>query len=241
MNSILKTEIQIKPSDCDYAEILSYPDIFALFMDIATEQSRLFKYDSSVLTPKGLFWVITKSRTLIYRRPKVYETVCLSTWPEKPDRIRGRRNYVMETTDGEVLIRCTTEWAVLDRNAGKLYQIIDLYDPEFDFGNNGSALPGDFHRFTESFTGDPFAEYKVRSIDIDFEGHMNNVAYGRALFGLFSRNMLEEMAPKEIEFQFKSPCFEGDRLLWYQSQTEDGRMISAKLENGADIFFARLR
>ncbi len=240
MGSILTTGLVIKPSDCDYKETLSYPDIFALFMDIATEQSRLFNYDSSVLTPKGLFWVITKSKAEIYRRPRVHEAVRLSTWPEKPDRIRSRRNYLMETDD-EILMKCTTEWAVLDRNAGKLYQILNLYDPDFDFGNNGSVLPGDFHRFTESFDSEPFGEYKVRSIDIDFEGHMNNVAYGRALFGLFTRKELDRKELKEIEFHFKSPCFEGDRLLWYQCDTENGLVISARNETGSDIFFARLR
>ena len=240
MNSILKTKIVIKPSDCDYEEILSYPDIFALFEDIATEQSRLFKYDSSVLTPKGLFWVISKNKAVIYRRPRVYESVFLSTWPEKPDRIRSYRNYLMETDD-EVLIKCTTEWAVLDRNTGRLYNIIDLYEPDFDFGSNAPAIPHDFHRFTETFSDQPFGEYKVRSVDIDFEGHMNNVAYGRALFGLFSRKEIEQTSPREIEFYFKAPCFEGDRLLWYRNNLEDRQVISAKLENGTDIFFASLR
>ncbi len=240
MSSILKTKIDIRPSDCDYEEILSYPDIFALFEDIATEQSRLFKYDSSVLTPKGLFWVVSKSKAQIFRRPRVYETVYLSTWPEKPDRIRSHRNYLMETDD-EVLIKCTTEWAVIDRNAGRLYNIIDLYEPDFDFGSNAPALPHDFHRFTETFSDDPIGEYKVRSIDIDFEGHMNNVAYGRALFGLFTRNELEQSDPHEIDFYFKSPCFEGDRLLWYQNKTENGQVICAKLVNGMDVFFANLR
>ncbi len=235
----LTTKNLIKPSDCDYAEILSYPDIFALFMDIATEQSRLLGYGSNILTPKGLFWVITKSKAKIFRRPGINETVFLTTWPEKPDRIRSRRNYILETND-EILVKCTTEWAVIDRNAGQLYQISNLYDPGFDFCKD-SSLDDDFHRFTESFSENPFAEYSVRSIDIDFEGHMNNVAYGRALFGLFSRAELESIQPREIDFQFKAPCFEGDRLLWYRCPSEDGLSVCAKLENGKDIFFARLR
>ena len=175
-----------------------------------------------------IFWVISKSKAIIYRRPRVHETVYLSTWPDKPDRIRCHRNYLMETDD-ETLIKCTTEWAVLDRNTGRLYNIINLYEPDFDFGSNPPALPHDFHRFTESFGDHPF------------EGHMNNVAYGRALFGLFSRKEMEQAAFREIEFNFKAPCFEGDRLLWYLNKSEDRQVISAKLENGTDIFFASLR
>lgn len=232
----LTLNITINPSEIDYDELLGYPDIFALFQNIAVEQSRLFNYDASVMTPKGLFWVITKSRIRIHRRPALHETVELSTWPEKPDRIRGRRNYTIEK-GGELLIEGTTEWAMIDRNMNRLYMLSNLYDPDFEFWQE-SVMPEGFHRFSGDFSSEPFAEYRVRSIDIDYEGHMNNVAYVRALFGLFSRTELEKMPLSGIEFQYKVSCYEGDRLLWYKRETEAGLEICAKLENGTEIFFA---
>lgn len=239
MENKLTIQTEIKPSDVDYAELLSYPDIFALFQDISVVQSRLFKYDQSILTPKGLFWVISRSKVRILRRPAVNETVDLSTWPEEPDRIRGRRNYTIKKGD-ELLIEGTTDWAILDRNTNRLFIINKLYDPDFEFCQE-KVLPENFHRFTGEFSEDHFAEYTVRSIDIDFEGHMNNIAYIRALFGLFSRAELEKMDPKELEFHYKVSCYEGDRLLWYKRTGEQGLELCAKLENGTDIFFARLR
>ncbi len=239
MENKLTLKVEILPSDVDYDELLSYPDIYALFQNISVAQSRLFKYDQSILTPKGLFWVISRSRIRIHRRPAVHETVDFSTWPEEPDRIRGRRNYTVHK-DGELLIEGTTDWAILDRNTNRLYMINKLYDPDFEFCPE-KVLPENFHRFLGVFPEEPFAEYKVRSIDIDFEGHMNNVAYVRALFGLFTRTELEKMEPKDIEFQYKVSCYEGDRLLWYRNDTEEGLELCAKLENGTEIFFARLR
>lgn len=239
MDNKLTIQIEIQPSDVDYNELLSYPDIFALFQNISVAQSRLFKYDQSILTPKGLFWVITRSRIRILRRPTVNEPVDLSTWPEEPDRIRGRRNYTIKK-DGEPLIEGTTEWAIMDRNTNRLFIINKLYDPDFEFCQE-KVFPENFYRFTDDFSGEPFAEYRIRSIDIDFEGHMNNVAYLRALFGLFSRAELEKMDLKEIELHYKASCYEGDRLLWYRRSGENGLQLCARLENGTDIFFARLR
>ena len=239
MENKLTIRTEIQPSDTDYNELLSYPDIYALFQNIPVAQSRLFKYDASVMTPKGLFWVTVRSRIRIHRRPAVSEIVELSTWPEKPDRIRGRRNYTF-TKGSELLIEGTTDWAILDRNTNRLYMINQLYDPDFEFCQE-KVLPEPFYRFTDSFSGESFAEYTVRSIDIDFEGHMNNVAYVRALFGHFSRAELERMDPKEIEFQYKVSCYEGDRLFWYRHDGGDGLELCAKLENGTEIFFARLR
>ena len=239
MENKLTNHIKILPSDVDYANLLSYPDIFALFQNIAVDHSEKLGYDQTILTPKGLFWVTSRCRVRINERPQCSEFVDISTWPEKPDRIRGRRNYTIKR-NGELLIEATTEWVIVDRNTNRLFMINRLYADDFEFFEE-KVLPEPFHRFTSEISGEPFGEYRVRSVDIDFEGHMNNVNYLRALFGLFSRKELESIAPKEIECYYKTSCFEGDRMLWYKISTEGGMEICARLEDGTDIFFASLR
>lgn len=234
----LTQQLKILASDVDYNIRLSYPDIFALFQNIAVANSEDLGYDQPKMTPKGLFWVTSKQKIRITKRPMQGDFVDLITWPEKPDRIRGRRNYLM-TQNGETIIEGTSEWVVIDRNVNRLYMLDKLYDSAFEFYPE-KLLPEPFHRFTSDFSGEPFAEYRVRSVDIDLEGHMNNVNYFRALFGLFSRKELEEMDIHEVECQYKVSCYEGDRLLWYKNRNETGLEICAKLEDGTEIFLALL-
>lgn len=234
----LTKQTKILPSDVDYANFLSYPDFFALFQNIAVEQSEMLNYDQSVLTPKGLFWVTSKYKIKIYERPKVSEIVNISTWPGKPNRIRGRRNYTIEK-DGKLLAEATSEWVIIDRNKNGFYLLDNLYDPDFEFCQE-IVLPEPFLRFSDEFSEEPFGQYTVRSIDIDFEGHMNNVNYIRAMIGLFSRDELEKMNISEIECQYKTSCFEGDKLLWYKNETEDGLYLCARLEDNSVIFLARI-
>ena len=137
------------------------------------------------------------------------------------------------------MIEATGEWAMIDRNVNRLYMLDKLYEPGFEF-NQEEVLAEPFYRFTSEFSGEPFGEYRVRSIDIDYEGHMNNVNYLRAMFGLFSRAELEQMNIHEIECQYKVSCYEGDRLLWYKNQNEDSIELCAKLEDGTIIFLARI-
>ena len=234
----LTEKIKIMPSNVDCNSRLGFFDIFALFQNIAVDHSELLNYDQSVLTPKGLFWVTSKGRVKIYDRPSTGQYVELSTWPEKPDRIRGRRNYSFEK-DGKRIIEASTEWDVIDRNKNRLFMLDNLYDESFEFYNE-KIFEEPFYRFTSDFTGDPFAEYTVRSIDIDFEGHMNNVAYMRALFGLFSSREIEELNIQDIEYQYKTPCYEGDTLYWYKEPGGTGLEICAKLKDNTVIFLAKL-
>ncbi len=239
MDNKYTEKIRIRQSECDYKQFLSFADIFARFQDVSIRHSELLHNDSSVLTPKNLFWVIAKSKIRIYDRPLSGDTVEICTWPEKPQKIRGRRNYKM-TKDGSLLIEGNNDWVILDRNTNGFFLIDDLYDPDFKFFPE-RIMSEEPHRFSDDFSCEPFAEYTVRSIDIDFEGHMNNVAYVRALFGLFSREELDKMDPKEIEFHYKVSCYEGDRLLWYKRVKDGWLELCAKKEDQTSIFYARMR
>ncbi len=92
--------------------------------------------------------------------------------------------------------------------------------PQEDF-DRPSACPGPYARVPDRF-GDlaPFAEYRVRSTDIDVGGHMNNAAYLRAFFGAFSCAELAQMRISEIDAAFRAPCFEGDTLRFYRRENE---------------------
>lgn len=227
-----KTET-IRMSDCDYSLKLSYPDIFAACMDLASEHAHILKNSGSYLTPRGLFWIVTKAKIRVHRRPEWNETIDETTWPTKPNRIRANRDYLF-TKDGETLIEAAMEWAMLDRNAGRLTMIDRVYPEGFVFSERELFQEG-FCRFTDEFSEEPFARYTVRSVDIDFEGHMNNVAYLRALFGVFSRGELGTLAPKEVEIDYKHSCYEGQTLLWQKHEAVGGLRLRASLEDGTTI------
>ena len=74
---------------------------------------------------------------------------------------------------------------------------------------------------------EPCASYTVRSTDIDVGGHMNNAAYLRAMFGAFSTAELNDMKIRSIDALFRSPCFEGDMLVWQRLEVPGGLHLRA--------------
>ena len=84
-----------------------------------------------------------------------------------------------------------------------------------------------------------FARYTVRSTDIDLGGHMNNVAYVRAIAGAFSCDEWQKMDIRELEIAFRAPCYEGDTLVW-QKRADDALSLRAALPNGKTIVLARI-
>ena len=117
----------------------------------------------------------------------------------------------------------------------------DLY-PDSDFS---IAPPDDepFTRMGKKFDESEFlGEYRIRSIDIDRGGHMNNVNYVRAMLGCFSCAKLAEMDIRELDMQFLLQCYEGETIRFVKRPSENALMeVGALNKEGQVCFLAAIK
>lgn len=239
MEAFYETEWKVPSYMCDHAGRLSMADTFNLFMELATEHALRMGCGWSDMAKENRFWLTVKTKIVFLDRlPFMSETVTARTWPETPDRMRCLRNYQLRRGD-EVLAAGKTEWAVLNTATGSLVPMVGIY-PEGFVCLEDHAVPEPFVRVVDDFADvEPFATYTVRSTDIDLGGHMNNVAYVRALLGAFSVAEQKAMKIREIDAIFRAQCFEGDELALQRRETEDGYDIRLA-KDGKAMFLAHL-
>lgn len=221
MQQTFERGLLIPPSACDYDGRLGYAGAFSLFMDLATEHAERLGVGLAAMQAKKRFWLTVKTRIVYYDRPRISEEATLATWPEKPGPLRFNRSYELRR-GGALLVAGRTEWAVLDTVTGALSPSADVL-PEGLAYERGPALEGGYARVPDRFEGaEDFAEYRVRSSDIDVGGHMNNAAYPRALFAAFSSGELRDLDLRSADLIFRAPCFEGDTLRFYRKERGGG-------------------
>ena len=238
MKAIYSRELTILPSMCDAEGRLGVHNAFALFMDIATEHAEVLRIGMTDLMSRGLFWLTVRTKLRFHRRPGMIERVEAVTWPETPERSRCNRDYLLRKGD-EILIEGKTEWMVMNMKTGRLHPADNLF-PEGMEIEEARVLPGPFMRMDERFEdAEDMGAYTVRSTDIDVGGHMNNAAYVRAIAGAFSADQWKDMNIRELEINFRSPCFEGEALRLQRRATDDG--LELKLSrDGKSIALARI-
>lgn len=237
MDNSFTKELMILPGICDSSARLGVPDAFAVFMDAAAEHACLLGCGFDVLGPRGLFWLTVRTRVRFERRPAMLERVRVTTWPERPGRLRANRSYVLER-DGARLAAGRTEWTIIDQSTLRLHPVADVFAPELDFRAD-AAWEEPFERMPDRPL-EEFARYTVRSTDIDLGGHMNNAAYVRALAGLFTCGEWQGMDVRELEIAYRSPCYEGDVLCWQREAFPGGLSIRAAAPDGKTIALARV-
>lgn len=223
MNEQLTRDIMITTGMCDSAARLSPEGAFELCMDIATQHAADLGMGVGFLMRRQLFWLAVRTKIRFLCRPSMEDTVTLSTWPERPRRLRCNRSYRL-TRGGEVMFEGRTEWAILNTQTSALLPGEEIFPDDFSYPDGVFDAP--FARVRDNFDGiESYAFYTVRSTDIDLGGHMNNAAYIRALMGTFSTSQLSAMELQELDVRYVSPSYEGERLSFQRRDTDTGYEI----------------
>ncbi len=238
----MKEELRISqiiyPSLCDLEGKLSVAGVFSLFMDIATQHAEHLGVGAKDMLSRGLFWLTVKTKVRILRRPGMMETVTLTTCPLVPERMRAIREYAMEQ-NGELLAQGKTEWAVLDTTTGRLHPMKGIFAPVLTLSDE-PAFPAAFSRMDPDFSGcETLGTWTVRATDIDLGGHMNNVAYLRALLSLLPSGELKAFPEGNVELFFRNSCFEGDELTFLRRPTPCGLEFGAFRPDGTPAILVR--
>ena len=214
----------VPPSMADSTGRLGIPNAFDLFMDMASVHSDAIGNGVKHLLPQGRFWVTTKTVIRFFNRPSIEDEVELSTWVEPvkgAKGLKGNRGYRVSSKSGQVLLDGKTEWTMLDKNTESYVELYGVYPEDFVFVEDADS-PQNYFKIRDDFTEEPFASYTVRSLDTDFVGHMNNVAYVRAFANCFSSKEWRALDIRELEIHFRRPCFEGDTLDFSRRPGQDG-------------------
>lgn len=239
MEQVFERPLTVGPSVADSSGRLSVHDAFGLFMDIATAHAEALGVGLAAMTKRNLFWLTVKTQIRFSERPRIMAPVTLRTWPEAPGRVRALRSYQL-LRDGEVLIAGKTEWAVLNTETKQFAPMEEVYPAALQFDRE-SACPGPFARIPDAPDAfESFADYRVRSTDIDVGGHCNNAAYVRALLGGLSNEELRAMNVRRMDVVFRSPCYEGEALTFQRRPTETGLDLRIAKADGSTALLARM-
>lgn len=233
-------ELRAMPSMCDENSLMSIPAILDMFQDVAGIHADSVGIGALELEEKGLFWIVSKIRLRIFRRPLVEEILDAVTWIQPADRATCERDWSI-SKDGETLAYVRSIWAALRRDNGRPAHMADFY-PDSDF----TIAPPDedpFTRMKQNFDdAEPLGEYRIRSVDIDRGGHMNNVNYVRAMLGCFTCAQLAEMDIRELDMQFLQQCYEGETIRFVKRPSENALMeVGALNEKGQVCFMAAIK
>ena len=213
----------VPASICDPNIVLGVKGTFDLMQDYLTEMLGTLELDGVSLRAKyGCVWVFTRNRIEIDRPLRWMEDYTVESFISSAKGAKMTVDTALKDESGEICIYSRIEMCALDLAAQKIRRIRDVgvtsdthvETPYRDF---------EFSRMKHVGLGD-IDTVKVKSGDIDFVRHTNNVSYVRFITDTYTVDELRERPIRVIEIRYAGQTHEGD-ILTVRKAVSDGKEL----------------
>ena len=218
---------RIRFSETDEHNRLDAAGLLDYFQDCATFHSGDIGLSGAVLRSRGMFWVLSSWQVILYRLPSLGDRVEVITNPYDFKGCFGRRNFRLDTAEGETLAIADSLWTLVSTESGAPVHIcqedMEKYQPgapfDMDYAGRKIKITGE-----ESGCFDPVP---VSRHMLDCNGHVNNTQYVR----LAEEYLPGDFAYRQLRVEYKKAALLGDTL-HVKRYAGDGR-ITVQLADGA--------
>lgn len=211
----------------------------ASFMNLAQEAANQhasilgFGYDE--LIDSHTAWVISRMHIEFVDTPKWREQMTLQTWHKGLERLFFLRDFIMTDQEGNVRVKATSSWLVLNLDTRRLVRDPKLVDEGGTCPEDVIEKPADKVVFPKEAEAVKVMEHVVAYSDVDMNGHTNNAMYMHWAMDAVDYDIASGRAVKEMTINFNHETKAHDVVAIYKAIIEDetGRhvFIEGKVED----------
>jgi medium-chain acyl-[acyl-carrier-protein] hydrolase len=240
----LEKQFRIRSYEVDFRGRVSPVAILNYLQDAAAEHAYRLGVAVTVLLPKGLTWVLSRSHLKLFHTPGVGEVLRVRTWPSLRDGRFTCREFELHDRQGELVALATTSWAVLDVDSRRPVRL-DTNLPTYPLDPR-RAIDDDFASLPRLDEADRTLSFRIRLTDLDLNHHVNNAVYAAWALEVVPPEVMAECRLEELEIAFRAEARYGDSIISRCGAVpadHDGRsflhQIAAQGEEGKEL--TRLR
>ena len=218
---------RLAASSCGADVKLSVEGAFRIVEDMVTELMGDQHIDGvTCMREYGGMWVFVRNRIEMPQPLNWMDEYTATSYISSFSKIRLYIDTVLQKADGSIALKSRLELCAVDLETGKIRKSESV--------GVGEKTPAEEPVFEIAYTkektvrGDLIDEITVRSADIDYCHHTNNVAYVRYFMNQISVDDLIEHPVKAIEVQYAAQTHEGDKLCIYRCSSENEAYLIEK-------------
>ena len=231
----MKYSLNLKLSDnCldGNGNIIPY-EVFCLFQKAANVHGEMLGVSFDEMKSKNLLWVVSRTYYEVESNANPGQEVVVTTWPLSPTRLGYERDYTVCDMSGNVIIKGSSNWALIYADTRRLAIVENLYN-------------------TDKLCEEKVFEHRIKRIRnlegectqekivpcesmIDCNGHVNNTYYAQ-----FAQKALGSFGGKikafQVDFHHEVMC--GQPLTMYTLTDDSSALIKGENADGEVMFCA---
>ena len=218
---------RLAASSCGADVKLSVEGAFRIVEDMVTELMGDQHIDGvTCMREYGGMWVFVRNRIEMPQPLNWMDEYTATSYISSFSKIRLYIDTVLQKADGSIALKSRLELCAVDLETGKIRKSESV--------GVGEKTPAEEPIFEIAYTKEKpvrdelVDQVTVRSADIDYCHHTNNVAYVRYFMNQIDVDDLIEHPVKAIEVQYAAQTHEGDKLCIYRCSSENEAYLIEK-------------
>ena len=195
-------------------------------------------YDS--LKSNNLFWVLSRMYFQVEKYPAWQDQITLNTWSAGTDGMYAYREYILENDKGEVILRASSAWLILDMETRKIFRLSEFRDTfpkriDLNACRAPKRIKPDIHPVNLNY-------FPVLFSELDINKHFNSVKYMERVLDDFGIDFLNSNEPAELEVNYLKEGQAGDRIAVTCTQLSESENLNCLVResDGADLCVMRI-
>lgn len=197
-----------------------------LFQDNMTELFYQYGCDAVRMSQThGMVWAVVRSKLCYHRPPRWMEPVRTRVFPVKRSSLAVHLDGVVETLEGEPLIRGRQELCPIDVAHHAMGRLSDTPFPQ-DLELLPPVVTEPFRRRKAALGEEDLVyRHRVRTMDTDMNRHINNTAYVRLMLDAFPSAFWDKHRLRTFDIQYANEGREGEELQILHRQEEQEHLV----------------
>ena len=218
----------------------SIASIFNILIEAAWAHAQVMDWGYDSLKSNHLFWVLSRMYFQVEKYPAWQDKITLSTWSAGTDGMYAYREYIVENERGEILLRASSAWLILDMETRKIFRLSDYRATFPKFTHPGACRNP--RRIKPDIHSDKLNFYPVLFSDLDINQHFNSVKYVERVLDDFGVNFLNSHEPVELEVNYMKEGQAGDSIAVTRTQMSEIEHLNCLVResDGADLCVMRI-
>ncbi|HNS05664.1 MAG TPA: thioesterase [Candidatus Saccharicenans sp.] len=205
-----QTDYEIMSFNVDYQNRAHLSALMNYLQDAARLHSIAEKFSVFDLQAKGVTWVISRYHLQVQRYPEMGEIIAVKTWASGKHSFYALREFEISDARQKRILAATSSWMIIDLKDRRPVKINDFFPDELIL--NKRLIEDDFPVLPVVERLNFKSNFKAWFEDLDFNRHVNNVAYSRWAVESLPPEVLFSRRPVEIEINYRSEVFYGDTI-----------------------------
>lgn len=231
----MELDYRLRWMDFDRYGRMQPASVLDIFQDLATIQAEDMGIGRDDMMAKGVFWAVVRSKFEIVKAPSHYQVVTARTWPHTPTRFSFMRDFSLRDEEGDLLVKATSEWVLMDVESRKFASVKDYYAGSTDFSEERAfeKRPRKIRAFDEG--NRPTCTIVPRFSDLDLNGHVNNARYANYVVNALKPTGEGSIKTFQIDYRHEVLA---ESPLEMHTLVEDDQVLSKGINEDGDVAFA---